>query len=176
MILIVEGARCSGKTTIAKAVVFNLRKLGLNAEYKKFERASDPIAHMKEKIKELSVDANTAYVVDRFHLTEFVMSIALERLTPSILKRKIQTIDNMLGSAQASVVVLTASQAIMRKRVVERNDGRGFEAGSLELCENLWEDAAKLFWVDYVLDTNTQEQCDFAVEFLTNVCVKGLAQ
>lgn len=174
MILIIEGPRCAGKTTIAHKVVDILNESGITAQYKKFSRADDPIEDMKQRVLEFDRIRSIVYVIDRFHLTELVMRLADGTVMPSILNRKIKTIDGLLGRAEASIVVLKTSQQVLKRRVEERNDGRGQEMGSLGFSECLWEDATRNFWVDYILSTETQRHCDFAVGFLANVCKKGL--
>ncbi len=65
---IIEGPRCSGKTTMCR----ELERMGI--EYLKFERGEDPISDMAEQITSIfSNGVGRRIVLDRFHLSEWVL-------------------------------------------------------------------------------------------------------
>lgn len=142
MIVILEGPRGTGKTTLCLELVSRLQALGLPAELHKGQRIGDPIEGMISTIREKFTE-DKIWIVDRFHLTEWVMSIHLERRDFVELTKDIRCIDIYLHQAGALGVILDAPDVVIADRVVRRNDGRGFEM-PLERSRKLWEAAAAL--------------------------------
>lgn len=142
MIVILEGPRGTGKTTLCSELVNRLKEVGLPAELHKGQRVGDPIEGMISTIHEKFTE-DKIWIVDRFHLTEWVMSIHLERRDFVELTRDIRCIDIHLQQVGALGVILDAPDTVIADRVTRRNDGRGFEM-PLERSRKLWEAAAAL--------------------------------
>jgi hypothetical protein len=158
---------------MAKMVTEKLNAMGVDAEYCKFERAENPSVHMRDIIHSFEQNPTKVFVVDRFHLTEYVMRLADKTVTPSLLKRSTGVVDRAIGAAGGSVVVLTASRNTLKRRIETRQDGRGLEMESFYLSESLWNNACKNFWVDYVFK-NDDNMFDKILGFLVNVCLRGV--
>lgn len=132
MIVILEGPRGTGKTALAKAFIQPLSELGYTPTIFKSERGLDPYSDMRETLARLQVETasnpNKAVIIDRFHLTEFVMRIADGTVKRGKLIHDMVDIAYILEHLQAWVVVLSTVEMERERRVSERNDGRGDEA------------------------------------------------
>ena len=142
MIVILEGPRGTGKTTLCAELVRRLNDDGLPAEVHKGQRVGDPIEGMLSTLSE-KFSTDRIWVVDRFHLTEWVMSIHLQRRDFVELTRDIRHIDTLLDQAWALGFILEAPDVVLLDRIQQRNDGRGMEM-PLSESRKLWDAASKL--------------------------------
>jgi len=137
MIVVIEGARGVGKTTLAKALTFALNAYRVfdprlpSARYEKFTRTPQPHDDMHRQINEMMADGRI-HVVDRFHITEFVMEWwrALNRGEDLFSRLDADRVEIMqqLVSVGALIYVLTAGtreicERIARRRDLSRRDG-----------------------------------------------------
>jgi thymidylate kinase len=131
MIVVIEGARGVGKTTLAKALVFALNACRVfdprlpSAKYEKFTRTPQPHEDMHRQINEMMADGRL-HVVDRFHITEFVMEWwrTSSRNKGALLRLDTERaeIAQRLVSAGALVYVLTADSRLILRRIMRRRD------------------------------------------------------
>lgn len=127
MIVVLEGPRGVGKTTIARELAPALTELGFEVALAKFERGSDPTTDMLRTISSLKNDfrsSSTATIIDRFHLTEFVMRTVDNTVTRDVLAINMVNLSYALERAGAWVFVMTAPEAVRKDRVTKRDDGR----------------------------------------------------
>ena len=122
-IIIVEGPRGSGKTTLTKRI----EELGY--ERMKFERTNEPSCDMVKQIGEM-MEKGGKYVIDRFHLTEFVLRAYDMRVLPGKLLNDTKAIQFALRVLDARVVVLDASDDLLSKRILADFSGRVRAAAS----------------------------------------------
>lgn len=131
MIIVLEGPRGVGKTTIAHNLVPVLTNLGFKPTIAKFTRGEDPTADMQFTIRKLVADSHgpgsPATIIDRFHLTEFVMRTADDSVPRSKLALDMVSLSYQLEHAGAWVFVLNADESVREERVKQRDDGRGDE-------------------------------------------------
>lgn len=108
-VTILEGPRASGKTSMGNVLTV------LGAQTLKFRRLDDPIASM-HRIMDLLPEFKPPVVIDRFHLTEAVMTLGLQRyLLPPYEEQamdflvKINAIHTRLIDGGAHIYILTTS-------------------------------------------------------------------
>jgi thymidylate kinase len=112
-IVILEGPRCSGKTTISKLLEDTEGFTRL-----KFERDSDPPVSMEAEISKAMKNGGR-YVLDRFHLTELVYrtydgGVPFPKLIKSTL-----ALSQMLNVIKAKTYVLWAPTHVLIERTME---------------------------------------------------------
>lgn len=141
MIVVFEGPRCSGKTTLALNLVTELKADKFPAELWKSERGKDPLSDMITTIYSDFEDQTKLWVIDRFHLSEYVNSKASKRGTSAYvaeLDQQIWHIDRLLQGRDAIIVHLIVGLNTRRMRL--KREGKGDPAGSL-FMESLWAQA-----------------------------------
>lgn len=118
MIILFEGARCTGKTTLSRRLVTDLKEYGFPAEWWKAERGENPFDDMMATIHSDFSDVNKLWVADRFHLTEYVNSFAENRvLDKADLWKKIALIDRLLSRGDVFLVFMMSSSEARQKRL-----------------------------------------------------------
>lgn len=135
-IIIVEGPRGVGKTTLSNRIAALLATGGAQYHIAKFERPGDPHSAMMRIIPQLANDT-IVHIVDRFHLTEYVMSTYHRRRPSFELLASTMHIDRTLQQYNAIGVILSAPPEVLSDRIAHRNDGRGLEMEAQE-SEKLW--------------------------------------
>ena len=120
MIILFEGARCTGKTTLSRRLVRNLKEAGFPAEGWKAERGENPFDDMMETIHSDFSDTSKLWVADRFHLTEYVNSFADGRVPDKAdLWRKTVLIDRLLSGGDVFLAFMMSSSAARLNRLEE---------------------------------------------------------
>lgn len=141
MIVLFEGARCTGKTTLSVELETHLKALGFPAIWWKAERGESPYRDMLVTVTTDFDDRSKLWIVDRFHLTEYVNSVAQGRISGSEEKKelwqKTMNIDRLLLGRDTLLVCMMTSSAVRedRLRAEDRED-----ASSYSLMNALWVD------------------------------------
>lgn len=147
MIIIVEGARGVGKTTLCKSLVFALKVRRLLSKDKrkvvsfKAQRGDDPHSDMLKFIE--TADKDTIYVCDRFHITEFVMRrdemfdrgndwLESQEATEMrmCLAGDLFEINDRLREVNANVYLLQTSWEVVKLRIRRREASRKVNASA----------------------------------------------
>lgn len=142
MIAVFEGPRGVGKTSMIKSIVNRLELLDVPNEVFKAERGKDPITDMLETVEEFKRKNDRIWLVDRFHLTEFVMSCATRNADFVPMWKVTEDIDGRLLRANAKLYLLDASLETLAARIESRGDGRGHEMAPL--TSEYWWDLASI--------------------------------
>jgi hypothetical protein len=141
MIILFEGARCTGKTTLSRRLVTDLKEYGFPAEWWKAERGEDPYEDMLGTIRSVFSDRSKLWVVDRFHLTEYVNSFASGRvLDKEKLWSNITVVDSLLGSQDTFIAFMMTSSGVREHRL--KAEGRE-EPIVATYMNALWVDTIK---------------------------------
>jgi len=141
MICIFEGPRCSGKSTISHSLVEHLKADELPAEWWKSKRGDDPFGDMIATIHLDFGDKSKLWVVDRFHLSEYVNSKASRRGTSHYvaeLKQQIWHIDRLMRDRNALIIYPVVSLATRKGRLKRKNKKDPIDGA---LMEALWAQA-----------------------------------
>lgn len=118
MIIVLEGPRGVGKTTIATLLEGKLVAMGMPVIRHKWERGEFPYVDMAGQIRKDLVPGQIN-IVDRFHLTEYVMGRHLRRNPVKFLHNATMWIDAFLEMRHAIGLVLTASEKVLEKRMAD---------------------------------------------------------
>lgn len=146
MIVIIEGPRGCGKTTVATKVTQTLVDMGFNAEYVKIHvRGEDPTKDQFMCIVDWSRQADKIFVVDRFHLTELVYRMYDGKVEINRIKREMTLVANVLAELGSLVFFLYVPGPVRDRRVAARNDGRGQDIVSAD-ADELWQFAEDQFF------------------------------
>lgn len=138
MIVIIDGPRGAGKTTLAEYIRDQATHIGLNAYIAKNARPEDPLEFMLERIREGR--GNHILILDRFHWTEWVMSCWHKREAVETLDAWCKTVEVHLTMTPTVGFILQASTAMLAERIAMRNDDRGYEM-PLNHAVRIWEAA-----------------------------------
>lgn len=165
--IVVEGPRGSGKTTLVAQLVPALQAAGVNAIARKESRTAVPPTHaMLELIDMVLETPDTLFVFDRFHLTELVMSFMLHRRPIRDLVGETVMIDSALDALAAHRVLLLANPEILDQRVQQRADGRGHDispsAGYMAYCQAATRTSPRTEW----LWNETPSDADHIIQYL----------
>lgn len=147
-LLIIEGPRSSGKSTIVKWLV---RLFGYKTA--KFSRSDDPLGDMIDTIGEYQ-DIGGKWVFDRFHMTEYVMSTYHHRYENYFVLQ--QGIDNIVDSlmyntASCRTVIVMTSQRQQYLRTAAREGEHGESEMPWSETLRLWRYASTVFGADAIL-------------------------
>jgi thymidylate kinase len=161
---ILEGQRNTGKTTVAKSLN-NAFGEGRVCTFK-FARTSNPAIHMTRFLMRYDLalrDSRTICVIDRFHLTEFVMRKLDKKIGAEQLITTTSMIDTMLHQIGAITYVLQAEQGVRRTRFAHRDEKhRKPEWPNQTELDEAWTYAMENFHESRVkvMASNTQEDID----------------
>lgn len=122
-VLIVEGRRGVGKTTFITSLA---KRMDGECQIVLFKsaRTAHPTIDMISTINEMASRQDELFILDRFHLTEFVLSAQLQRRPFGQLVSDTMYISSQLVNLQAIVVNMTAADETVKRRLAERSDGR----------------------------------------------------
>jgi len=141
MIIVFEGPRCSGKSAISHSLVEHLKADEFPAKLWKSERGKDPFSDMITTIYSDFEDQTKLWVVDRFHLSEYVNSKASKRGTSHYvaeLKQQIWHIDRLMRGRNALIIYPVVSLATRKGRLKRKNKKDPIDGA---LMEALWAQA-----------------------------------
>lgn len=162
MLIILEGARNSGKTTVARMIK---EAVGPTAYLLKFERTTRPappvfmIDFLTKNYLAL-VDSRSVAILDRFHLTEFVMRSLDGKVEMDVLMTTTHMIDYALKNIGAVTYILEADQSVRSTRLKMRDlDHNKNEWPDLKELDGAWAIAKKNFSHSKVrpVKSNTRE-------------------
>jgi thymidylate kinase len=146
MLYILEGPRNSGKTTAVKRIQ---DAFGGRAYVIKFQRTAHPPVFMAEFLAKhylALIDSRSICVLDRFHLTEFVMRTLDKKVDEQVLLNTTHMIDVMLKHCKAQVYVLQTSKEIRKERYKYRDpDHRTPEWPVTSELDDAWTKAVTTF-------------------------------
>lgn len=157
MIVIIDGPRGSGKSLMCEALRMEFINTPIRVEKFKSTRPDDPFEEMIQAINSFSFNHDRLFIVDRFHLTEYVFSVYHNRVPLSKLINQTIHISRKLERASAIRVVLMASPEVLAERLKNRPEGRGPDM-PLELVQPLWaasmavDDGAKMVFNNHHVD------------------------
>lgn len=172
MIVIIEGPRGSGKTTIAKAVVEALSERGLQAKYWKADRNSaPPQAGMMHTILLMSQQPETVWVLDRFLLTEIVMSACLRRTRIDALQSMFADLNSRLRNADALTFIINSHFTNLNQRLAAREDISRRDDIPVEAASLVWSTVAACLPGVVLLDNSVESQFVANVQTIVSFAV-----
>ncbi len=129
MIVIFEGPQGTGKTTLIANLLDEFKRREIPAEQWKVERGTDPIVDMNSILDSGRWGDDKVFLLDRFHMSEWVISKATRRNWASeaqwsAYEEQLKLIDSRLKEMDALLVFLTASPSLVQKRLgkLEKED------------------------------------------------------
>jgi len=145
-LIILEGPRGIGKSTVAYELRNLFMKTVNDVSVWKVQRGLDPIA---DQLHAIAYDFNAALssrncvvIVDRFHMTELVMTQYYKRRNFADALRDFELVDRLLRLVGAYGFCLTADCDTLAARIGQRADGRGLDM-PIEDSFALWTEIAK---------------------------------
>jgi thymidylate kinase len=151
MLYIFEGPRNSGKTTTINTTLALLKESGRTAYTIKFQRTARPappvfmIDFLTRNYLAL-IDSRSICLLDRFHLTEFVMRTLDKKVDTHVLVTTTHMIDETLRNMGAVTFILEATaetrQARLKLRDVDHNKKEWL---SYDELDTTWTYARKIF-------------------------------
>ena len=155
-LVILDGPRGSGKSTVGNALVERLHNDGwpLVTYFKKTKRVpEDEYTNMMEHITAWN-QIGGIVIVDRFALSEWTMSIVHNR-RPDYAQLTLDCgLALNLAREQGFAAILTASDEELDRRINSRNEHRGWDM-PVEAVNPIWRAAAGAFKVE-LIDTTTR--------------------
>lgn len=152
-VILLEGPRGAGKSTVGRLLVDKLKAAGKQATYfkKAVRRPDNEFNNMMEHIMAWK-QTGGIFVVDRFAITEWVMSVVHDRCTDYELLTDECQIALFSAIEDGIAFILTASNRVLEKRMKERGeDGRIWDMDPA-IVAPIWRAAAGVFEVA-LLDT-----------------------
>jgi len=144
---ILEGPRNSGKTTVVNRLMTAYPKKAVSSI--KFHRTTNPPLFMAEFLAKhylALIDSRSICVLDRFHLTEFVMRSLDKKVPTSILIPTTHMIDTMLHYCGAITYIIETPVDVRMDRMKLRDlDHRKKEWPDYVELDNAWKTARKMF-------------------------------
>ena len=137
-IVIVDGPRGSGKTSLLDAVESELGKRGQEYSRFKHERGSDPFADMVHALADFTSQPDIVWLCDRFLLTEYVFSIWKNRMPITTLVNKSIHISNLIAMVDAVHLVLMADPEVIEERLADRPEERKWDMPK-DLYAPIWK-------------------------------------
>lgn len=134
MIVLFEGPRCSGKSTISQDLVSHLKVDGFPAEWWKAERGEDPFADMMATVHGEFSDNTKLWVADRFHLSEYVNSRASNRGEREELSAQMHHVDRLLLSRDSIIVYPVVSSEMRMARMKAEAKAEPLSATLMEVA------------------------------------------
>ena len=175
MIVIVEGPRCSGKTTFARELFEELKSREISVSIWKASRGEDSVFDMLNSLEGFAEDR--VWILDRFHLTEWINSRILQRGWASSSEwREIEggliNIDNELRKRNTIIILLTAQSYILRKRW-KKTKRVGVIINEPQRILRIWETVFDLTRCDIIhLRNNTRQMLTCNVNITADL-IKG---
>lgn len=147
MLIILEGPRNSGKSTAVEEIQ---KALGGKAYTIKFQRTAHPPLFMTEFLSKhylALIDSRSICVLDRFHLTEFVMRTVDKKVSEEILYTSTHMIDIMLKQIGAVTYFIDTKPEIRKERFKLRDEfhRKPELGGTMKEIDEAWETALKHF-------------------------------
>ncbi len=128
-IFAVEGPRAAGKTHFTQEL-----SAVTGVPIFKDQRGNDPDQQVRDIFDRFS-DQNV--ILDRFFLTEWVYSTHFNRRNLTQLVQVTREFDARFKSVGGVGIILLPNPRTLRQRVLDRNDGRGFDIDP-QLAYDLW--------------------------------------
>lgn len=138
MILIIDGPRASGKSTMVDLIAGYCGNESIPFEIFKHQRGNDPFQDMLDSIERFNKEWRTIHICDRFSMTEYVFSIYHKRVPLGFLIQRITEINKELEHALAIHVILQTSTRLMEQRMLERPIGRTWDMLPPEAVNLVW--------------------------------------
>lgn len=139
-LLVLDGPRGSGKSTLGMQIVESLNQIGYNAEYfKKGLRQENEFTNMVTHLRMWTSVPNRILVADRFVATEWVMSTYYERVESRTLFRWCNEVDDMLLQLDAVHAILLPELETLSRRI-EQRQSRNFDMDPMAV-RPLWRAA-----------------------------------
>lgn len=148
-ILILEGPRCSGKSTLGLALERQLQALGWTAKYfkKTVVHPTDERRNMFNHIagfEDLLAGGDDIVIVDRFHASELVMALATGRTLPEEVIPYCREVDEWLFRTHLTrTMILLPPEHVVVSRMLQRPDYHSWDMPR-ERVYPLWQLAATL--------------------------------
>ena len=163
MLVLVDGPRGAGKSTVSQALVAKLQEEGHQATYfkKVIRKPEDEFGNMMEHIDTWQAIGGIV-VVDRYALSEWTMSIVHNRRGDYQQLTNECSIALLNATAHGFAVILTASAEVLNDRINHRNEHRGWDM-PIDTVGPIWRAAAGTFDVQ-LFDTS-----DTPVELVVNM-------
>lgn len=171
-ILIIDGMRGSGKTTMCQKLLERFHQDGLDAVVFKGERIEGVSPHegMILQIEEFDKNPGRIFILDRFHLTEYVMSTYLQRIELGPLLMQTKKLDVALFARGAKCVLLDASYDTIDLRMSAREGTRKLDMPVLN-AKNLWAEAQALSRIAKTFPNDTAAQQEAVMHY----CIISMA-
>jgi GTPase SAR1 family protein len=139
-LVILDGPKGAGKSTIAQRLVHHLNENNIPAIYHKHLR--DPLNEFNNMFKLIVADSEVVTVVDRFVWTEWVMGIYLDRDPAKELTRKCIMLDKLIRYRNFPHILLLPTNDILKARIEAREEeSRRKMDMSWDLVQPLWNAA-----------------------------------
>jgi thymidylate kinase len=156
LIVLIDGPRGSGKSTIAQGVVERLTTDGIKALYfKKGVRSADnEERNMIDHLNRFSLPQWNVVVIDRFLLTEWVMSTWHSRLSSRELFEGCHRVNEQIKKINALHYCILAPSGVLDERIKKRGT-RGWDMDK-DAAVPLWIDACRNFNSSVVIKSNVE--------------------
>lgn len=187
MIVIVEGPRGVGKTTLCTEIVnwlndantrVELGRLGHQydaAVYFKASRGADPVADMVATIDSQLETPNVIHVWDRGPLTEWVMSTLNSRVPALDLTIGVQSVLAKLAGQNAAIVYLHVTPQVLLQRLSGREGDRRNDFPTAHGAVRAW-DISAAYWAakfPFIVGYSPVNTIPLDVYSVVGVCFKA---
>ena len=151
-VILIDGPRASGKSTICLEVVEMLKDKGINAVYFKKgprlimpdgEKADYEFVNMIVHLEHWASNPKTVFVADRFAATEYVMTKKFRRTNMYRNELIAEIMNSLILENNLVHAIITASADVLDERIKERGT-RDWDVPK-EDVEKMWLDAAFVF-------------------------------
>lgn len=153
MIIVLEGPKGSGKSQTIEIIASRMKAKGIEVEVLKMDRTDDPTGDMLVQLTHLANLGRTEagfkklYLIDRFHLTEYVYRMADGKMPIDLQTLVTDTIliQRMLLAARATVIILTCNDKEEIARRMDERPYREFETADSDEVVALWQSVSAAF-------------------------------
>lgn len=149
MFIVVDGPRCSGKTTLIASLENYIQYFDRQATIVKlrFEKSSDPFVISLERVFKYSQeqDKKTYFLADRFHITDYYYRTLDASLPHNELLKNYLLVSMLLGLSGSLVFLLHCDDDEKKRRLAERNDGHGEEAYDKKLWDRVIQHQSQVY-------------------------------
>lgn len=175
MIILFEGPRLAGKTTLIGRVKKTLTDWGYPVQDWKDTRGEDPVSDMNAILDEGIFTEDLIWLLDRFHFSEWVNSKASRRESYpgsewTFYEAGLQQIDERMRDLNALIVLVTSSPWMIDKRMekLRKKD----LAGDSQRAQFWWLNTIGKTRCDMIHVINDRtDQLDRLVGMLADICV-----